>query len=172
MPEFLEFRQRGTAYVLRDLPGGPGVEVLVMLHVDDPEAGVQVPGGGARPGETPGETALREAVEETGVRGVRFGEVLGSKLMAVPEWRDFDYQVNTYSWMETDDPRAAWDHTVPVTGDADDGLRMRCEFRSVAASGIDWGLDWLLGAAVPRFTAARALPGTMRAPGVGAPASR
>ncbi|MDA1358052.1 NUDIX domain-containing protein [Glycomyces luteolus] len=155
MPEFLEFRQRGTAYVLRDLPERPGLEVLVMLHRDQPEAGVQVPGGGARPGETPGETAMREAVEETGVRGLVFGEVLGSKLMAVPDWRDHDYQVTTYSWMVTEDPRDAWDHTVAETGDEDDGIRMRCEFRPVEASGIDWGLDFLLGLAIPRFEARR-----------------
>jgi 8-oxo-dGTP pyrophosphatase MutT (NUDIX family) len=157
MREILEFRQRGAAYVLRRLPERPGIEVLVMLHRDEPEAGVQIPGGGARPGETPGETAMREAVEETGVRGLVFGEVLGSKLMAVPDWRDYDYQVTTYSWMATEDPRDAWDHTVVETGDGDDGLRMRCEFRPVEASGIDWGLDWLLGFAVPRFTAFREL---------------
>jgi 8-oxo-dGTP pyrophosphatase MutT (NUDIX family) len=154
MPDFLEFRQRGTAYVLRRLPERSRIEVLVMLHRDQPEAGIQVPGGGARPGETPGETAMREAVEETGVRGLVFGEVLGSKLMAV-DWVDFDHQVNTYSWMATEDPRDAWEHTVVDTGDGDDGLRMRCEFRPVEASGIDWGLDWLLGFAVPRFTAFR-----------------
>lgn len=156
MPSFLEFRQRGTAYVLRHLPERPGIEVLVMLHRDHPEAGAQVPGGGARPGETPGETAMREAVEETGVRDLVFGEVLGSNLMPV-DWVDFDYQVNTYSWMSTADPRDAWDHTVVETGDGDDGLRMRCEFRPVEASGIDWGMDLLLGFAVPRFEASRGL---------------
>lgn len=163
MPEFLEFRQRGTAYVLRDLPERPGVEVLVMLHRDRPEAGVQVPGGGARPGETPGETAMREAVEETGVRDLVFGEVLGSRLTAVPDWRDFDYQVNTYSWMTTKDTRDAWDHTVPDTGDEDDGFRMHCEFRPVEASGIVWSLDWLLSHALPRFKALRAAEGRVPA---------
>lgn len=155
MPEFLEFRQRGAAYVLRDLPERPGIEILVMLHRDQPDAGVQIPGGGARPGETPGETAMREAVEETGVRGLVFGGVLGSKLMAVPEWRAYDHQVTTYSWMATEDRRDAWDHTVVDTGDEDDGIRMRCEFRPVEASGIDWGMDFLVGAAVPRFKASR-----------------
>lgn len=171
MSEFLEFRQRGTAYVLRHRPEGPGIEVLVMLHLDRPEDGVQVPGGGARPGETPGETAMREAVEETGVRDLVFEEVLGSKLMRV-DWVKYDYQVNTYSWLSTEDPRDAWEHTIPHTGDGDDGLRMRAEFRPVTASGIDWGLDWLLEFAVPRFAAAKGLPEAMRAPGVGAPASR
>jgi len=127
-----------------------------MLHRDRPEDGVQVPGGGARPSETPAETAMREAVEETGVRGLEFGEVLGSKLMRV-DWVHYDYQVNTYSWMTTDDERDAWDHTVVDTGDGDDGLRMRCEFRPVEASGIDWGLDWLLEFAVPRFESVRQL---------------
>lgn len=129
-----------------------------MLHRDQPEAGVQVPGGGARPGETPGETALREAVEETGVRGLVFGEVLGSRLMAVPEWRAYDYQVNTYSWMSTEDSRDSWDHTVPETGDGDDGFRMRCEFRPVATAGIDFDLDAFLTMAAARFAAAFRTP--------------
>jgi 8-oxo-dGTP pyrophosphatase MutT (NUDIX family) len=158
MPEFLEFRQRGTAYVLRHLPGRPGIEVLVMLHRDRPEAGVQVPGGGARPGETPAETAVREAVEETGVQGLAFGDVLGSRLMAVPDLRDFDYQVSTFSWMSTEDPRDAWDHTVADTGDEDDGLRMRCEFRPIGAAGIDFGLDRFLPMAAARFAAAYRAP--------------
>ncbi|SDK65993.1 NUDIX domain-containing protein [Glycomyces sambucus] len=153
MPEPLKFRQRGAAYVLRRRTEQTGIEVLVMLHQDHPEAGVQIPGGGARPGETPGETAMREAFEETGVQGLEFGEVLGSKLIAVPEWTAHDHQVTTYSWLAATDARTAWDHTVAVTGDEDDGLRMRCEFRPVAAAGIDWGLDWLLDFAVPRFAA-------------------
>ncbi len=47
MREFLNFRQRAAAYVLRRLPGRSEIEVLVILHRDSPEAGVQVPGGGA-----------------------------------------------------------------------------------------------------------------------------
>lgn len=45
MREFLDFRQRAAAYVLRWLPERPEIEVLVILHRDEPEAGVQIPGG-------------------------------------------------------------------------------------------------------------------------------
>ncbi len=44
---------------------------MVFVHEDDAdpllESGLQVPGGGVGPGETPDEAALREAHEETGL---------------------------------------------------------------------------------------------------------
>ena len=180
MREYLDFRQRSAAYVLRQRPGRDGIEVLVILHRDEPEAGVQVPGGGALPHETVGEAALREAVEETGVAGLVFGDALGNKLMRGPMYEN-GHQVTTYCWLRTDDARDAWDHTV-VSHDEDAGLRMRCEFRPVGAAGLDFGMDRFLPLAAARFaagfsaavTGAAARPGTevMRAPGVGAPASR
>src|SRR5688500_18905331 len=111
MREFLDFRQRAAAYVLRRLPGRSAVEVLVILHRDSPEAGVQIPGGGALPHETIGEAAVREALEETGVESPVFGEVMGNKLMRGPVY-EHGHQVTTYSWLRTADARDAWDHTV------------------------------------------------------------
>ncbi|GAB3995975.1 NUDIX domain-containing protein [Glycomyces albus] len=146
----LEFRQRAASYVFRRDAGGE-VEVLVMLHRDAPEAGTQIPGGGARPHETPGEAAIREAVEETGVRGLAFGEVMGSLLFREPELAQ-GHQVTTYSWLTTRDDRDAWDHVVS-SDDGDDGLRMRCEFRPAKAAGIDWEMDRFLDRAVERFAA-------------------
>jgi len=154
MREFVKFRQRAAAYVLRLRPGTAEVEVLVMLHRDAPEAGVQIPGGGAHPHETVGEAAVREAWEETGVGGLVFGEALGNKLMRGPEY-PWGHQVTTYSWLRTDEVRDAWDHTVVVSGDEDDGLRMHCEFRPVALAGIDFEMDFLLPMAAARFTVAR-----------------
>lgn len=156
MRESLNFRQRASAYVLRRRPGQADVEVLVMLHRDAPEAGVQVPGGGALPHETVGEAAIREAVEETGVRGLAFGEVLGNKLMRGPAYAE-GHQVTTYSWLRTGEVRDAWEHTV-VSADEDDGLRMRCEFRPAEAAGIDWGMDLFLPQAAARFAAALKSP--------------
>jgi 8-oxo-dGTP pyrophosphatase MutT (NUDIX family) len=152
MREFLDFRQRAAAYVLRRLPGRSEVEVLVILHRDSPEAGVQIPGGGALPHETIGEAAVREAREETGVDSPVFGEVMGNKLMRGPMY-EHGHQVTTYSWLRTADVRDAWDHTV-VSHDEDDGLRMRCEFRPVGAAGIDFGMDRFLLHAAARFAAA------------------
>ncbi|MEU6860128.1 NUDIX domain-containing protein [Glycomyces sp. NPDC046736] len=147
MREILRFRQRSAAYVLRQTPSGP--EVLVILHQDSPEAGVQVPGGGALPHETIGEAAIREALEETGVRGLVFGEVLGNKLARGDEYPD-GYQVTSYSWLRTEDSRDAWDHTI-TSADEDCGMRMRCEFRPVASAGIDWDMDVYLERALRGF---------------------
>ncbi|HEX2144759.1 MAG TPA: NUDIX domain-containing protein [Glycomyces sp.] len=149
LPEMLDFRQRASAYVLRN-SAAKGLEVLVMLHRDSREAGVQIPGGGAHAHETLGETAVREAMEETGVRELVFAEVLSSKLMRIS--RGGGLQVNTYSWLRTGDARDAWDHTV-VSADEDNGLRMRCEFRPIASAGIDWGMDVFLRKAEERFAA-------------------
>ncbi|SDD19657.1 NUDIX domain-containing protein [Glycomyces harbinensis] len=156
MRETLHFRQRASAYVLRRRPDRPDAEVLVMLHRDVPEAGVQLPGGGAHADETVGEAAVREAVEETGVRGLVFGEVLGNKLMRGAAYAE-GHQVTTYSWLRTDEARDAWDHIV-VSADEDDGLRVRCEFRPVGQAGIDWGMDLFLPQAAARFAAAFRAP--------------
>lgn len=152
MREFLDFRQRAASYVLRRLPERPEPEVLVILHRDSPEAGVQIPGGGALPHETIGEAAIREAREETGVAEPEFGEVLGNLLLRGPMY-EHGHQVTSYSWLRTADARDAWDHTV-VSHDEDDGLRMRCEFRPVSEAAIGFGMDRYLALAVARFAAA------------------
>ena len=46
-----------------------GERLLVLDHVGMPEAGIQVPAGTIAAGETPAAAALREAEEETGLRG-------------------------------------------------------------------------------------------------------
>lgn len=150
-PTPMPFRQRAAAYVLRSLPGRP-VEVLVLLHRDHPEAGVQVPGGGALPHETPAEAAVRETIEETGVRDPLFAEVLGNSLVRTHGMFK-GVQVTTYSLLTTEDDRDAWDHTV-VSADGDHGIRMRCEFRPAASAAIDWDHDCLLPQALARHAAA------------------
>ncbi|MFC4337279.1 NUDIX domain-containing protein [Salininema proteolyticum] len=87
--ENLPFRQRAAAYVLRRSSSG-GLQVLVFAHKDAPEAGIQVPGGGVEAGETVEEAALREAFEETGIAGLRFGGALGNGLQRSVQVPDFD----------------------------------------------------------------------------------
>ncbi|MFG3338844.1 NUDIX domain-containing protein [Glycomyces sp. NPDC048151] len=152
MREFLDFRQRAASYVMRRLPERSEIEVLVILHRDSPEAGVQIPGGGALPHETIGEAAVREVREETGVATPVFGEVLGNLLFRGPMY-EHGHQVTSYSWLRTMDARDAWDHTV-VSHDEDDGLRMRCEFRPVDRAAIGFGMDRFLPLAAARFAAA------------------
>ncbi|GHC83323.1 DNA mismatch repair protein MutT [Nocardiopsis terrae] len=67
-------RDKALCYVVR------AGRLLVFRHVDHPpeEVGLQVPGGGVRPGESPEEAALREAREETGPAGLRVVRELGT----------------------------------------------------------------------------------------------
>lgn len=150
-PEPLAFRQRATSYALRRSPKRDAVEVLVILHADAPEAGVQVPGGGALPGETVGEAAVREAREETGAAELALVEVMGNVLERRPR-RGEAFQVSTYCLLSTAETRDSWDHEV-AGHDADEGLRFRCEFRPVGSAGIDWGMDRFLALAAERFAA-------------------
>ncbi|HEU5127277.1 MAG TPA: NUDIX domain-containing protein [Glycomyces sp.] len=156
-PEPLAFRQRAASYVLRRAPERGAVEVLVILHVDTPEAGVQVPGGGALPGETVGEAAVREAREETGAAGLALDEAVGNVLERRPRGGEA-FQVSTYCLLSTAETRDAWEHEVS-SHDDDGGLRFRCEFRPVDSAGIDWGMDRFLALAAERFAAGRAAPG-------------
>jgi 8-oxo-dGTP diphosphatase len=52
-------------------------QLLVFKHVDFPEAGIQVPGSTLDAGETPEDGVLREAGEETWLRGLVFEKCLG-----------------------------------------------------------------------------------------------
>lgn len=59
------FRRRAYAYVTRTKEGAR--QVLVFSQQNDPEAGIQIPGGGIELEETPLEGVRREIVEETGL---------------------------------------------------------------------------------------------------------
>lgn len=58
---------------------------MVFSHPLSPEAGIQVPAGTVCPGEPPQKAALREAEEETGLRGLRVVRYLGERHHPVPE---------------------------------------------------------------------------------------
>jgi ADP-ribose pyrophosphatase YjhB (NUDIX family) len=52
--------------------------LLVFRHTQFPEAGIQVPGGTIRAGESAREAVLREAREETGLKGLEIRSFLGA----------------------------------------------------------------------------------------------
>jgi 8-oxo-dGTP diphosphatase len=63
-----------VAYIIRD------ERLLVFVHADHDsplQAGLQVPAGTVRPGEFPQTAVLREAFEETDLRGLRVERFLG-----------------------------------------------------------------------------------------------
>ncbi len=54
--------------------------LLVFCHVDHPEAGIQVPGGTVEPGEAFDQAVMREAREETGLRGLELVRLVGEQV--------------------------------------------------------------------------------------------
>ncbi len=62
-----------------------GNKLLVFDHPQHPEAGTQVPAGTQREDEEPEDAVVREATEETGLKGLRVAEFLGEVDHPVPE---------------------------------------------------------------------------------------
>lgn len=54
-----------------------GTDLLVFCHPDFPEAGIQVPAGTMEAGESPESAVMREAFEETGLKGLKMRGFLG-----------------------------------------------------------------------------------------------
>lgn len=66
-----------------------GISLLVFSHPLSPDAGIQVPAGTVRDGESPPDAALREAREETGLTRLRLMGPLGRQMFdARPFGRD------------------------------------------------------------------------------------
>lgn len=74
---------KAFAYIVR------GRRLLVFEHVEHPEAGLQVPAGTVRRGESPADAAAREAREETGLTDLGPPRLLGiAAFDARPHGRD------------------------------------------------------------------------------------
>ncbi|MBZ0294856.1 MAG: NUDIX domain-containing protein, partial [Anaerolineae bacterium] len=81
-----------------------GNKLLVMIHPNEPEAGIQVPGGSIEPGEEPLVGALREASEETGLEGLEVVSLLGES-MHMERYHRYFYHLRC-----TNEPPATWRH--------------------------------------------------------------
>ncbi|WP_419724009.1 NUDIX domain-containing protein [Streptomyces pratensis] len=95
-------------------------------HPDAPEAGVQVPVGGVRPGETPKCAVLREVAEETGLTDVRVMRRLAVDGRAHPVTRQ--PRLTTFHLLEAPgDGPSTWEHRVRGEGN-DARMRFVCRF--------------------------------------------
>lgn len=73
-------RRKAFAYIVHD------DQIVLLYHPDHPEAGIQVPAGTMEAGETPEVAVLREAFEETGLRGLRIVRYLGRTRIDMRPW--------------------------------------------------------------------------------------
>ncbi|MGW6316400.1 NUDIX hydrolase [Streptomyces sp. NPDC055099] len=116
-------RIRVAAYVIRQ---GDAPELLVFDHVDEPEAGTQIPAGGVQPGEGLEEAVIRETSEETGLQTVR---VVGQFVVEdKPHPETGHPRRTTYFHLQAPaDTPHTWDHRVHGA-DSDAGMAFSCRF--------------------------------------------
>ncbi|MFF4148059.1 NUDIX domain-containing protein [Streptomyces sp. NPDC001698] len=116
-------RIRVAAYVIRHRAAS---ELLVFDHVGMPEAGTQVPAGGAKSGEGLEEAALREVAEETGLLTATVVRQIAVEDKPHPDTGQPRRTSFFYLQAPTNTPDA-WEHSVHGDGD-DAGLTFACRF--------------------------------------------
>src|ERR1700730_13659357 len=83
--------------------------LLLFVHPNSPEAGIQVPAGTLTVGESPENGALREAREETGLVGLVLGEFLGIQERDMTDYgRAEVHERHFYHVLSTGNPPEAW----------------------------------------------------------------
>jgi 8-oxo-dGTP pyrophosphatase MutT (NUDIX family) len=85
--------------------------LLVFSHPEAPDAGLQVPAGTLEPGEHPEVGVLREAVEETGLAGLRMAGFLGTATYDMSPWGGDPAQRRYFFHLELEgEAPSAWRH--------------------------------------------------------------
>lgn len=125
----METSRKVFAYITR----GPeeNRELLVFEYKNEPEVGVQVPGGSIAEGEMLIDALYREVQEETGLpREVL--EFAGKihKYNYYPENRDKVYERNMFHFEYTGEKVDGWEHTIKSSG-RDNGLTLQFRWEPV-----------------------------------------
>ena len=118
-------------------------DLLILQHADDAGgAGVQVPGGGIKPGESPAQAALRELHEEAGLRGA------DPVYLESREWpTEAPSRIRHYFWIVAPAATAdEWEHEV-LSDDEDHGSVYRLRFVDIRAHSLSLGYGFESGLA-------------------------
>lgn len=97
-------------------------KILVFEHKDQPEAGLQVPGGTIEADELPIDALYREIEEETGITRECLalkGKV--NKMNYYPSNKDIIYERNIFHLAYIGEETSEWEHCVAGGGE-DDGM--------------------------------------------------
>jgi len=112
----MHFRRRAYGYVTRIKNGAR--QVLVFRQNDE-EAGIQFPGGGIEPHETPAEGMKREMIEETGLK-----DFIIERELAADQWDHPQEDLHIerhFFWLSVANAPDTWDHLVTGKGE-DNGM--------------------------------------------------
>ncbi|MCA0457785.1 MAG: NUDIX domain-containing protein [Chloroflexi bacterium] len=95
-----------------------GSRLLVFTHPTAPEAGIQVPGGTVEPDELVEDAALREAIEETGLAGLRLSAFLGQHSRDMSDFGipEIHHRYYFHIWCDEDAPEY-WQHGEYMSAD-------------------------------------------------------
>lgn len=86
-------------------------ELLVFEHLDYPKAGVQVPSGTVKEGETPIQAAFREVFEETGLKNVEYVSYLGDELFDASTIGKNELHHRHFFHLRCDEAMQSWTHS-------------------------------------------------------------
>ena len=132
--ELLKCRSVAVNYITRKN------EILILEG--HPWGGIQVVAGGVDDTETPEQAAIREALEEAGLR------LEQPKFLGTQEWhgksgeKEF-HEFRHYYQFEITDPRDSWEHVVGA-GEADVGYKFKHKFVKLEDAKLDYELDRFL----------------------------
>jgi 8-oxo-dGTP pyrophosphatase MutT (NUDIX family) len=112
-----KMREKVVAYITN------GQRLLVFTHPLSPEAGIQVPAGTMKAGETPTEAVLREAEEETGLTDLEIVSFLGQSYLDVtPFGKDEVHHRHFFHLTCPGTPAEQWDWLESDPSDSSDPI--------------------------------------------------
>lgn len=110
--------QKAYGYITREKQGDP--QVLVFQH-PIPEAGIQIPKGTVKEGETPEQAVIREMEEETGLHNLSLEGLIAKDLWTAD---DGALHERFFYHLTASNTKEEWSFN-PTGGEEEDGLTFR-----------------------------------------------
>jgi 8-oxo-dGTP diphosphatase len=105
MPAMPKLKRKAFAYITH------GDRLLVFRHPAEPDAGIQVPAGSVRRGESPEDAVMREAYEETGLSDLVLVRPLGEHQRDMSDFGlDEIHHRHFFHLRCTGEPLTTWQH--------------------------------------------------------------
>jgi 8-oxo-dGTP diphosphatase len=133
--KLLKCREVAVNYITRN------DEILILEG--HPWGGIQVVAGGIDDGETPAQAAIREALEEAGLR-LEQPTFLGTQEWHAKSGDTEFHEFRHYHQFAITEPRDFWEHVVSA-GEVDVGFVFKHKFVKLEEANLDYELDALFG---------------------------